>query len=90
LADSYNKVRDDPKIFDQFLDHLADDLDLADVKAIRTAAVAVAEAMGRIALAAREKGKSAERIAAETGYTASRITQFVREEKQRRAGNGDQ
>jgi hypothetical protein len=90
LAEQFEHAREgDPADLDRFLDYLADDLDLDDVKALRTAAAAVAEAMGRIALAAREKNMSPDRIAAETGYTASRITQFIREEKQRR-GDGAQ
>ncbi|MFF9704108.1 hypothetical protein ACF1FE_23455 [Streptomyces griseofuscus] len=84
LAQFYDESREDPTALARFLDNLADDLDLADVKALRTAAAAVAEAMGRIALAHREQGMSPDRIAAETGYTASRIAQFIREEKQRR------
>jgi hypothetical protein len=79
----------DPGALDQFLDNLAEDFHLDDVRALRTATTAVQAAMGRIALAAREKGMSPDAIAAETGYTASRITQFIREEKQRRAA-GDQ
>ncbi|MGW5304864.1 hypothetical protein ACWERF_13100 [Streptomyces griseoluteus] len=84
LAQFYDESREDPTTLARFLDNLAEDLDLADVKALRTAAAAVAEAMGRIAYAHREKGMSPDRIAADTGYTASRIAQFIREEKQRR------
>ncbi|MEU5136710.1 hypothetical protein [Streptomyces californicus] len=90
LAEQYDDARartDDPADLERFLDHLAEDLDLADVKALRTAAAAVADAMGRIALAQREKGMSPDRIAAESGYTASRIAQFIREERERRAAN---
>ncbi|WIC89768.1 serine homologous recombinase [Streptomyces phage SoJo] len=92
LAEQYEQARANtskPADLERFLDNLAEDLDLEDVRALRTAAAAVADAMGRIALAAREKGMSPDRIAAESGYTASRITQFIREEKQRRAA-GDQ
>ncbi|MCO6747850.1 recombinase family protein [Streptomyces sp. IpFD-1.1] len=86
LAEQYDDARaqESPADLDRFLDDLAEDLDLADVKALRTAATAVAEAMGRIALAARERGMSPDRIASETGYTASRIAQFLREERERR------
>ncbi|MFE1332072.1 hypothetical protein [Streptomyces microflavus] len=86
LADQYDAARasDDPRALDQFLDDLAADFYLEDVRALREANAAVQAAMGRIALAAREKGMSPDRIAAETGYTASRIAQFLREEKQRR------
>lgn len=92
LAVQYEHAREneDPAVLARFLDDLAEDLDLADVKALRTAAAAVAEAMGRIALAHRERGMSPDRIAAETGYTASRITQFIREERERRAAAGEQ
>ncbi|MFF3886587.1 hypothetical protein [Streptomyces sp. NPDC001914] len=88
LAEQYDQARantSEPADLERFLDNLAEDFDLADVKALRTAAAAVAEAMGRIALAARKDGMSPDRIANETGYTASRIAQFLREEKQRRA-----
>lgn len=90
IADDYDRHKaSGPDTLSEFLDLLADDLELADVRALRTAATAVADAMGRIALAAREKNMSPDQIAAESGYTASRITQFIREEKQRRA-NGAQ
>jgi hypothetical protein len=87
VTNEYEAARDsdDPRALDQFLDNLAEDFHLDDVRALRVASVAVQAAMGRIALAAREKGMSPDRIAAETGYTASRIAQFIREEKQRRA-----
>ncbi|MFB7452827.1 hypothetical protein [Streptomyces sp. NPDC056194] len=87
LTNEYDAARDsnDPRDLDQFLDALADDFHLDDVRALRVASAAVQAAMGRIALAAREKGMSPDRIGAETGYTTSRITQFIREEKQRRA-----
>ena len=92
LTNQYDAARasTDPRDLDQFLDALADDFHLDDVRALRIANAAVQAAMGRIALAARKRGMSPDRIAAETGYTASRITQFVREEKQRRAENDDQ
>ncbi|MFD5591955.1 MULTISPECIES: hypothetical protein [Streptomyces] len=91
VTNEYEAARDsdDPRALDQFLDNLADGFHLEDVRALRMATAAVQAAMGRIALAARERGMSPDRIAAETGYTASRITQFIREEKQRRAA-GDQ
>ena len=87
LTNQYDAARasTNPRDLDQFLDALADDFHLDDVRALRVANAAVQAAMGRIALAARERGMNPDRIAAETSYTASRITQFVREEKQRRA-----
>ncbi|MFD9146220.1 hypothetical protein ACFWDF_02955 [Streptomyces diastaticus] len=85
LAEQYEQARaNGPADLDRFLDDLAATLDLADVKALRTTAAAVAEAMGRIALDARKRGMSSDRIASETGYTASRIAQFLREERERR------
>ncbi|WP_419666892.1 hypothetical protein [Streptomyces sp. 2-1] len=85
LAEQYEQAKaDDPTLFERFLDNLAEDLDLDDVKALRTAAAAVAESMGRIALEARTRGMGPDRIANETGYTASRIAQFLREERERR------
>lgn len=91
LANEYEEARasTDPRALDGFLDNLTEDFHLEDVRALRTATAAVQAAMGRIALAAREKNMSADQIAAETGYTASRVAQFLREEKQRRA-NGTQ
>ncbi|MEU4986588.1 hypothetical protein [Streptomyces sp. NPDC021969] len=77
------RAADDPRALDQFLDNLAEDFHLEDVRALRMANAAVQAAMGRIALAARVRGMSPDRIAAETGYTASRIAQFIREEKVR-------
>ncbi|MER7691554.1 hypothetical protein [Streptomyces sp. NPDC097610] len=87
VTNDYEEARDsdDPRALDQFLDHLAEDLNFHDVRALRMATAAVQAAMGRIALAARVKGMSPDKIAVETGYTASRITQFIREEKQRLA-----
>jgi hypothetical protein len=87
LTNEYEAARasKDPGALDRFLDNLAEDFHLDDVRALRTAAAAVQAAMGRIALAARVKGMSPDQIAAETGYTASRIAQFIREEKQRLA-----
>lgn len=92
LARFYDESRantEDLTDLERFLDNLAEDLDLADVRALRTAAAAAADAMGRIALAHREKGMSPDEIAAQTGYTASRIAQFIRQEKERRAAPGD-
>ncbi|MEU5343017.1 hypothetical protein AB0H18_19635 [Streptomyces sp. NPDC020766] len=74
---------------DRLLDSVADEFTLADVRIIRGMAAALADAMPRIAHKAREEGMSPDEIATESGYTASRITQFIREEKQRRAA-GDQ
>ncbi|MFM9613899.1 hypothetical protein [Streptomyces niveiscabiei] len=86
LAERYEQSKTDaPALFEQFLDNLAEELDLDDVKALRAAAAAAAEAMGRIAFEARSRGMGPDRIANETGYTSSRITQFLREERERRS-----
>lgn len=73
---------------DRLLDDLADEFDLADVRIIRGVAAALADAMPRIAHKHREGGMSPDEIAQKTGYTASRIAQFIRQEKERRAAPG--
>jgi transcriptional regulator with XRE-family HTH domain len=74
---------------DRLLDDLADEFELADVRIIRGVAAALADAMPRIAHKAREQqGMSPDEIARKTGYTASRIAQFIRQEKERRAAPG--
>lgn len=70
---------------DRVLDDLADEFDLADVRIIRGVAAALADAMPRIAHKHRERGMSPDEIARQTGYTASRIAQFIRQERERRA-----
>lgn len=70
---------------DHVLDDLADEFDLADVRIIRGVAAALADAMPRIAHKHRERGLSPDEIARKTGYTASRVAQFIRQEKERRA-----
>ncbi|MDX2986339.1 hypothetical protein [Streptomyces caniscabiei] len=80
-----NATRTDVADLDGLLDQIAHDLDLIDVRIMRGAWAAITDAMPRIALAARENGKSPDQIAQATGYTSSRIAQFVRQEKQRRA-----
>jgi transcriptional regulator with XRE-family HTH domain len=74
---------------DRLLDDLADEFELADVRIIRGVAAALADAMPRIAHKAREQqGMSPDEIARKTGYTASRIAQFIRQERERRAAPG--
>ncbi|ALM38219.1 hypothetical protein [Streptomyces sp. FR-008] len=75
---------------DRLLDDLADEFDLADVRIVRGVAAALADAMPRIAHQAREQGKSPDEIAQAAGYTSSRITQFIRQERERRAAAGEQ
>lgn len=70
---------------DRLLDDLADEFDLYDVRIIRGVAAALADAMPRIAYKHREQGMSPDEIARKTGYTASRVAQFIRQEKERRA-----
>ncbi|MEU0719062.1 hypothetical protein ABZ498_18025 [Streptomyces lavendulocolor] len=73
---------------DRLLDDLANEFDLYDVRIIRGVAAALADAMPRIAHKHREQGMSPDEIARKTGYTASRIAQFIRQEKARRAAPG--
>ncbi|WP_404959036.1 hypothetical protein [Streptomyces sp. 147326] len=80
-----NATRQGGPALDGLLDQVARDLDLYDVRAMRGAWAAITDAMPRIAYAARQAGKSPDEIAQATGYTTSRIAQFVRQEKQRRA-----
>ncbi|AFU62193.1 hypothetical protein SV1_53 [Streptomyces phage SV1] len=74
---------------DRLLDRLADEFDPADVGIVRRVAVALADAMPRIAHKAREEGWSPDEIARETNYGGSRVTQFIRQEKERRAAPGE-
>jgi hypothetical protein len=73
---------------DRLLDDLADEFSLTDVRIVRGVAAALADAMPRIAHKHREQGMSPDEIARKTGYTASRIAQFIRQEKERRAAPG--
>ncbi|MFD3829717.1 hypothetical protein [Streptomyces sp. NPDC058621] len=70
---------------ERLLDDLADEFTLADVRIIRMVAAALADAMPRMAHKAREQGMTPDEIAQQSGYTTSRITQFIRQEKERRA-----
>ncbi|MDW4905079.1 hypothetical protein RB628_06890 [Streptomyces sp. ADMS] len=76
-----------PTDLDRLLDVVADDFTLDDVRIIRGVAAALADAMPRIAHKAREEGMRPDEIAAESGYTSSRIAQFLREEKKRRSND---
>ncbi|CAL9480880.1 hypothetical protein [Streptomyces sp. enrichment culture] len=73
---------DSPSSRDRLLDDLAAEFTLADVRIIRGVAAAVADAMPRIAYRARQEGHSADKIAQATGYTTSRVNQFLREGRQ--------
>ncbi|MET7811769.1 hypothetical protein ABZT26_13025 [Streptomyces sp. NPDC005395] len=70
---------------DRLLDDLSNEFGLTDVRIIRGVAAALADAMPRIAYKAREEGLHPDKIADRGGYTSSRIAQFLRQEKERRA-----
>ncbi|MFD5231004.1 hypothetical protein ACFWJ5_21190 [Streptomyces qaidamensis] len=74
--------------YDALVEEIADTFTLSDVRIMRGAWTAITEAMPRIAYVARMNGKSPDEIAQATGYTSSRIAQFIRQEKQRAAAPG--
>ncbi|MGY0025224.1 hypothetical protein ACVHNB_40480 [Streptomyces sp. YJ-C3] len=71
--------------YDDLIEEIADTFTLSDVRIMRGAWTAVTEAMPRIAYVARQGGKSPDEIAQATGYTSSRVAQFIRQEKERAA-----
>ncbi|MEU5745724.1 hypothetical protein ABZ804_09275 [Streptomyces sp. NPDC047726] len=71
--------------YDDLVEEIADTFTLSDVRIMRGAWTAITEAMPRIAYVARQGGKSPDEIAQATGYTSSRIAQFIRQEKERAA-----
>ncbi|MFD4771346.1 hypothetical protein [Streptomyces niveus] len=75
----------DPQQYDDLVKGIADTFTLSDVGIMRGAWTAITEAMPQIAYVARRDGKSPDEIAQATGYTSSRIAQFIRQEKQRAA-----
>ncbi|MCQ9706616.1 hypothetical protein [Streptomyces sp. BSP1] len=75
----------DSQQYDDLVEEIADTFTLSDVRIMRGAWTAVTEAMPRIAYVARQEGRSPDEIAQATGYTSSRIAQFIRQEKQRAA-----
>jgi hypothetical protein len=79
----------DDQRYDDLIEEIADTFTLSDVRIMRGAWTAITEAMPRIAYVAREQGKSPDEIAQATGYTSSRIAQFIRQEKQRAAAPGE-
>ncbi|MFF2014018.1 hypothetical protein ACFVWY_33835 [Streptomyces sp. NPDC058195] len=87
IAYRYDTQSDSPSRRQPLIDELADTFTLADVRIIRTVAAALADAMPQMALASRDAGKRPDRIAAESGYTASRVAQLIREERQRHASD---
>ncbi|MGW7197236.1 hypothetical protein [Streptomyces chryseus] len=66
--------------FGRFLDQLAADLTLDDVRVIRLAAEAAAAATPRAIRAARARGMEPPQIAAELGLTPSRVYQVLRDQ----------
>jgi hypothetical protein len=78
----------DDQRYDDLIEEIADTFTLTDVRIMRGAWTAITEAMPRIAYVARRNGKTADEIAQATGYTSSRIAQFIRQEKQRAADAG--
>ncbi|MCG7524926.1 hypothetical protein MHW47_10820 [Streptomyces sp. OfavH-34-F] len=72
--------------YDELVETIADTFTLTDVRIMRGAWTAITEAMPRIAYVARHSGKSPDEIAQATGYTSSRVAQFIRQERQRAAG----
>lgn len=82
LADRYAKRGTDPERITATLDSLTDELDLADVRALRVAAEAAAEITPRlIRLAADVHGMKAPIIAAELGVTESYVYRILREQR---------
>ncbi|MFH9295637.1 hypothetical protein [Streptomyces sp. NPDC017520] len=75
----------DDQQYDDLIEEIADTLTLSDVRIMRGAWTAINEAMPRIAYVARQGGTSPDEIARATGYTSSRIAQFIRQEKERAA-----
>lgn len=71
--------------YDDLIEEVADTFTLSDVRIMRGAWTAITEAMPRIAYVARKGGKSPDEIAQATGYTSSRVAQFIRQEKERAA-----
>ncbi|MEU2759377.1 hypothetical protein [Streptomyces sp. NPDC007094] len=81
----YGTSHGDDGDLDGLLNNYANEFDLDDVRIIRAVAAILADTMPRMAYQARENGMSPDEIAQKAGYTSSRIAQFIRQEKQRRA-----
>lgn len=64
---------------DDYLDRLADELTLDDVRALRVAGEAAVAATPRVIWAEADRGMKAPRIAEEVGLTVSRVYQILRE-----------
>ncbi|MHA4819342.1 hypothetical protein ACXZ65_33890 [Streptomyces aculeolatus] len=83
LADSYTRNRDDAAKLGEFLDGLANELDLADFRALRLASDAVVAATPRAILAAANHGMKPRRIAEQIGLTPARVYGILREEQKK-------
>jgi len=79
IADTYAETRDDPDQLASTLEHLAAELSLADIRALRLAGEAAVAATPRAIKAARDNGMTPPRIAEELGLTPSRVYQVLRD-----------
>ncbi|MGI5353465.1 hypothetical protein ACQEU8_36640 [Streptomyces sp. CA-250714] len=69
---------------DDYLDRLADQLTLDDVRSLRLAGEAAQAVTPRVVMAEADRGMKPARIADELGLTQSRVYQILREERQKR------
>jgi hypothetical protein len=79
LANYYAEHRVDPDKIAEFYDQLADELDLADIRALRLAGEAAVAATPRAIKAHRDRGMKPPKIADLLGLTPSRVYQVLRE-----------
>ncbi|WKK26554.1 hypothetical protein QZH56_13735 [Streptomyces olivoreticuli] len=84
IADSYDQRRNNPEAMRAFLDTLADELTLDDVRALRVAAEAAVAATPAVIMRQADRGMQPPRIADEIGLTPSRVYGILREERQKR------
>ncbi|WP_019547970.1 hypothetical protein [Streptomyces sulphureus] len=85
LADGYAAHREEPGPLAAYLDGLAGELALADVRALRLAGEAAAAVTPRLVEAAADEGVPPPRIAEELGLTPSRVYTLLREQRRERA-----
>jgi hypothetical protein len=81
IADDYTRHKDRPEALAEFLGLLADELDLADVHALRLAAEAAALITPRLIHEAADEGRKAPDIADELGVTESYVYRVLRQQK---------